>query len=127
MQWNNLIVSPKVWEIRQPQDFVKGVVDNQTVPQPRPRSVSAYDGPLHTFLTVAAAIHDTLLNVNSSERMYPGDLVDLVLDSGDLLQTMIVQVPNTLQIRIQDPLPGAASVNNDLTNKSAISPANINY
>ncbi len=127
MQWNNLIVSPKVWEIRQPQDFVKGVVDDQTVPLPRPRSVSAYDGPLHTFITVAANIHDTLLSVNSSERMYAGDQIELVLDNGDLLQTMIVQVPDTLHIRIQDPLPWTAAVNNDLSNKSAVSPPNINY
>lgn len=36
-EWNNLIVSDRVWEARQPQDFVKGVADNQTVPYPRPR------------------------------------------------------------------------------------------
>lgn len=37
MEWNNLIVSDRVWEARQPQDFVKGVADNQTVPNARPR------------------------------------------------------------------------------------------
>jgi len=36
-EWNNLIVSDRVWEARQPQDFVKGVADNQTVPYARPR------------------------------------------------------------------------------------------
>jgi len=36
-EWNNLIVSDRVWEARQPQDFVKGVADNQNVPFPRPR------------------------------------------------------------------------------------------
>lgn len=36
-EWNGLIVSDRVWEARQPQDFVKGVADNQTVPYPRPR------------------------------------------------------------------------------------------
>lgn len=36
-EWNNLIVSDRVWEARQPQDFVKGVADNQTVPFARPR------------------------------------------------------------------------------------------
>lgn len=37
-EWNNLIVSDRVWEARQPQDFVKSVTDNQTVPNARPRS-----------------------------------------------------------------------------------------
>jgi hypothetical protein len=127
MQWNNLIVSPKVWELRQPQDFVKGIVDDQTVPLPRPRSESAYDGPLHTFITTAANIGDLVIEVNSSERMYAGDQIDLVLDDGSLLQTMIVQVPDTTHLRLQDKLPWTAAVNNDLTNKSAISPPNINY
>jgi len=38
MEWNNLIVSRRVWEARQPQDFVKGVNDSQNVPYARPRS-----------------------------------------------------------------------------------------
>jgi len=38
MEWNNLIVSDRVWEARQPQDFVKGVNDSQNVPYARPRS-----------------------------------------------------------------------------------------
>ncbi len=123
-EWTGLIVDRARWEPRQPQDFVKGVVDNQNVPLPRPRSVDAYDGPLHTFLTVAANISDTLLNVNSSERMYPGDNVELVLDNGAVLQTFILQVPNQSQVRINDALPWTAAANNDFTNLSAVSPPN---
>lgn len=37
MEWQGLIVDRRVWEARQPQDFVKGVPDNQTVPYARPR------------------------------------------------------------------------------------------
>jgi len=43
-EWNNLIVADRVWEARQPQDFVKGVIDNQTVPNPRPRQSNPYAG-----------------------------------------------------------------------------------
>lgn len=43
-EWNNLIVSDRVWEARQPQDFVKGVDDNQTVPNARPRQPNTYIG-----------------------------------------------------------------------------------
>ena len=44
MEWNNLIVDKRVWEVRQPQDFVKGIPDNQTVPYARPRSPNLASG-----------------------------------------------------------------------------------
>lgn len=37
-EWNNLIVDRRVFEARQPQDFVRGVNDDQTVPFARPRT-----------------------------------------------------------------------------------------
>jgi len=126
-EWTGLIVDRARWEARQPQDFVKGVTDDQNVPLPRPRSVDAYDGPLHTFITVAAAVGDLVINVNETARMYPGDQIELALDAGGpsaLLQTFILRVENSTQLRINDPVPWPASINNDLTNKSAISPQN---
>lgn len=36
-EWQGLIVDKRVWEIRHPQDFVRGVTDDQTVPYARPR------------------------------------------------------------------------------------------
>lgn len=127
MQWNNIIVRSDVWEPRQPQDFVTGVPDNETVPMARPRSVDSYDGPLHTFVTVAASIGDFIINVNETARMYPGDNIELALDAGGpsaLLQTFILQVIGSSQLRLNDKLPWTAAVNNDLTNISAISPPN---
>ena len=35
-EWNNLIVREQSWETRQPQDFVRGRGDRQSVPHPRP-------------------------------------------------------------------------------------------
>lgn len=35
-EWQGYIVDRRVWEARQPQDFVKGVKDDQTVPEARP-------------------------------------------------------------------------------------------
>jgi hypothetical protein len=37
MEWDNLYVCYHCWEIRQPQDFVRGIYDDQTVPIARPR------------------------------------------------------------------------------------------
>lgn len=36
-EWQGLIVDKRVWEARQPQDYVRGVNDDQTVPYARPR------------------------------------------------------------------------------------------
>ena len=35
MEWDNLFVCKKCWEPRQPQDFVRGLKDDQSVPIPR--------------------------------------------------------------------------------------------
>lgn len=36
MEWDNLWVCKECWEPRQPQDFVRGLKDDQTVPISRP-------------------------------------------------------------------------------------------
>lgn len=36
LQWNNYLACPDCFEIRNPQDFVKGVRDNMQVPLARP-------------------------------------------------------------------------------------------
>lgn len=41
-EWQGLIVGKRVWEARQPQDFVRGVNDIQTVPNARPRPTDVF-------------------------------------------------------------------------------------
>ena len=41
-EWQGLIVRKEVFEARQPQDFVRGVNDIQTVPFPRPRQTNTF-------------------------------------------------------------------------------------
>ncbi len=43
-QWDQLIVRKESWEPRQPQDFVRGVADDQVVPMPRPRQPDVSTG-----------------------------------------------------------------------------------
>jgi hypothetical protein len=124
-EWNGLIVRNDVWEIRQPQDFVSGVIDDQSVPMARPRSIDSYEGPLHTFITTAANIGDLDIEVNSTARMYAGDDIQLVLDNSALLQTFIVKVTDATHLKLNDKLTWSAAVNNDLTNLSAVSPPNF--
>ena len=44
MEWDNLFVCDYCWEVRQPQDFVRGLKDDQRVPIARLR-------PTVTFIT----------------------------------------------------------------------------
>lgn len=46
MEWDNLFVCDDCWEVRHPQDFVRGLRDDQTVPIARPR-------PPDLFITTA--------------------------------------------------------------------------
>lgn len=47
-EWQGLIVRKEVFEPRQPQDFVRGVQDIQTVPYPRPRQTDQFVGATTT-------------------------------------------------------------------------------
>lgn len=42
LEWDNLYVCPSCWEIRHPQDFVRGVQDVQTPPWVRPDPAPTY-------------------------------------------------------------------------------------
>ncbi len=80
MEWTGMIVSERVFENRNPQDFVKGVVDNQSVPLPRPRQPNRYinsagsaqfevfgDLPIaKTFLVQNSDAYDAGINAASS-------------------------------------------------------------
>lgn len=50
MEWNGLIVDRRVYEARQPQDYVRGVYDDQTVPYARPRTPNLPVGSSTTAL-----------------------------------------------------------------------------
>ena len=42
MRWDGLMCCPQDWEIRQPQDFVRGVADNQLAPWTRPEPSDSF-------------------------------------------------------------------------------------
>jgi hypothetical protein len=41
-EWDGYVVRNKSWEVRHPQDLVRGVADDQTVPEARPRPHTIY-------------------------------------------------------------------------------------
>lgn len=123
-QWNNLIVREQSWEPRQPQDFVKGVRDEQAAPEPRPRQVNVFLGPLTTTLEANAAAGATQLSVQSSVRMEIGDNITLPL-TDTVYSGNITSVPNSTTINIDPPLPQPAVSGTLLTDVSVIAQPNI--
>lgn len=123
-EWTNALVNRNRWEPRQPQDFVKGVVDDQTVPETRPRPVDILVGPLQTTLTAALTPGNTTITVASSSRFLNNDVVEIMLDNNEYFRTTIFSVLSLTQFVIPSPgLPYKAASGNivtDLTAQAAI-------
>ena len=52
-RWDGLYCCPQDWEIRQPQDFVRGVPDNQLAPWTRPEPADSFV-PIAYWMTMTA-------------------------------------------------------------------------
>jgi len=124
-EWNGLMVWDRVFEARQPQDFVKGVQDNQTVPLARPRQVNSFLGPLTTNLTADVAAAATILPVTSSVRMQIGDLMEVILNTGQQFVCTITNVPTPTSIQVTPQLAYSSSAGNLVTDLSAVVTASI--
>jgi hypothetical protein len=146
-EWQGLIVRKEVFEPRQPQDFVRGVNDIQTVPYPRPRQVDFFSGPLTTTLTTLTtptiglsltpswslvgatpaieiglapswSLISEMLAVVSTAGMNVGDTISIMLDSGVSFKTTISSIPDGVTIGTTTALPSPASFGNIVTDLS---------
>lgn len=124
-EWQGLIVRKEVFEPRQPQDFVRGVNDIQTVPQPRPRPTNVFLGPISTTLTATVAAGGSSLPVVSTAGMSNGDKLTVILDTGAAFATVISSPPATTSLTCSPVLPFSASSGNLITDLSAGSTASI--
>lgn len=110
-EWTGLIVHKDRWEYRQPQDFVKGVFDDQTVPEPRPLpTTDPLIGPLtiQTFLTGKFAAGTQFLTVTSTAGMVSGNTIEIMLDTNQYFSTTIVGVQSATQFSISPGLTFSA-------------------
>jgi hypothetical protein len=118
MEWTGLIVDKKVWEPRQPQDLVKGVQDQQSVPDARPLPPPVFIGPIYVQLSANCPVGTTSLPLPSLVGLNAGDRIGVMLDSGVLFNTTIASVVSS-GITIPAPgLPNSAAAGNLITDYS---------
>lgn len=122
-EWTGLIVGKDVWEIRQPQDFVKGVKDYQGVPKPRPVPPAIFDGPIATTLTANAVIGATVLTVESTYGFSDGDPVGVMLDTGVVFHTTLAMAPSGSTLTLSAGLPYTAASGNQVIDETQHIPA----
>lgn len=124
-EWTGLIVRDQSWEPRQPQDFVTGVRDDQSVYDPRPRSVDAYEGELISSLSADADAGSINISIQNTSRMFPGDNIGVMLDDGILQRNTILFITNGTDLIVETPLSFSTSSGLFFINYSAISPPYI--
>jgi len=120
MEWNGSRVHESVFEERHPQDFVRGVRDDQTAPGARPRPTQATVGPLTTSVNAAAAIGGLTITVVNTARMLAGDSVLIEQDNNEMHQATLQSINSPTEFVISPGLSAAVSVGNVVINRSAV-------
>ncbi len=121
-EWTELIVGKDLWEIRQPQDFVRGVPDDQTVPDPRLDPPPVFTGPIYGQTSAAVAIGATVIPLEATNGFTAGYKIGVMLDTGVLFNTVQVGAAGAASITIADPLPNAVASGNDVICYGAVGP-----
>jgi hypothetical protein len=114
-EWQDLIVDQKLWEPRQPQDLVKGVADDQTVPEARPVPPPTFVGPIYAQLTANVVVGATFLPIQYIAGFANGDNIGVMLDTGALFNTTVFGNPISTGINIANPMPFTAASGNLVT------------
>lgn len=102
-QTGNLLVAPERWEPQQPQDFVRGVPDDQLPNLVRPRQPNRFT-VLATYVTAPSPRGSYAITVASSVGFATGNNCLLMLDSGENAQVTIAVIQGN-EIVLATPLP----------------------
>jgi hypothetical protein len=102
-QTGNAIVAPERWEPQQPQDFVRGIPDDQSVPVPRPRQPNRFT-VLGTEVAAPSARGDTVITVANAGGFVVAQRIQIMLDSGVNFVTSISAIVGN-DITLPQPLP----------------------
>lgn len=104
---------------------MRGVRDDQNVPEARPRQQNVFLGPLQTTLAALAAPGATTLIIASSAGMMTNDKITVMLDSGVAALCTVTLIPTTTSIHISPQLPSSAASGNIITDDTALASGNI--
>ena len=88
LQWDGLLTEGASWSARNEQDLVTGVYDNQSVELARPRQKDQFV-ILATIATAPVPAGSSYVIVESTVGFAPGNVVQIMLDSGVPFQTVI--------------------------------------
>lgn len=125
VEWNGLRVWNRVFEERNAQDFVKGIPDDTSVPDPRPEGVATFIGPLVTEINADHSAGATSITIVDSSRMAISDSIGIALDNNDVFRTTIQTIDDATTITISSPLPYTTSAGKKVTDYTQISAATI--
>lgn len=87
----NLAVAPKRWEPQQPQDFVTGVPDDQTVALARPRQRNQFV-IVGTIIVAPSLRQSVTITVEDVTGFQVASLIQIMLDSGENMRTQIAGI-----------------------------------
>lgn len=118
-EWTNNIVDGARWEPRQPQDLVRGVKDDQSVPKPRPLAPNVFVGPQMEALSASVAVGAKILPMQTTVGFSNGDSVGVMMDNGVVFHSTITASPTAGSITIAQGLPSTAASGNLVTDYEA--------
>ena len=113
--WQGLYLCPGCFDLRNPQDFVKGVEDKQTVPWARPDIEQTMGS---TDVKVAASKGDLTIDVDSITGVTDEDSIGIVMDDGTTDWKLVEGTPAGDTITFGVPLIYSAAVGNTVLKPS---------
>ena len=109
MNWKNQFVCGPCFEPRHPQDFVKAIPDDQSVPIARPRAAITMG---ETTVSTTGNPGDTTIVLTSVSGIADNDGIGIVLDNGTVHWTFSDGTPVGTTVTIGSPLPWTATAAN---------------
>jgi hypothetical protein len=103
-QTGQLAVAPERWEPQQPQDFVRGVWDDETVQIARPRQQNRFV-IVGTQVASFAAAGSTSLAVQGTTGFAVGNTCQVVLDNGNIFRFTLTSIGTNELLFAAQPLP----------------------
>ena len=110
---------------RHPQEFQRIVNEPQSVPNPRPRGVDVYIGPLTTTIAANATAGNINIEVASTVRFLAGDKIGIMLSNGDLYRAVVQTVTDASHLALTAALPWAVETDALVVDFSAVSPSDV--